>query len=284
MSNTNESKYTLVQSLWTKPMRDKAKLRETLYITALSLAYAHQSGYKVNMHTDGYGHELLKDFGYDNLFTTLDEIPEKTPTDLFAAGKFFAMRKEGLVGKIHTDVDVFIRKPHLLDKFYEDKRIDLICQQEEDYAVMCNHDKKIRSIHALGYPPATRPNWRGSINVGIVGFNNLELAKKYSDNYFEALDMYSQELFDEYKKKDKDASLQFDFILEQISLSYFSIGHNVYALLPSDMNNVTFVADMLGYVHIMGISKWKKETIDRVHSLLESVDNDKFRLVRSMIL
>jgi hypothetical protein len=56
----------VVLSLWTKPFNDKAKRRHTLYMAALSLAFAQRSGYKVHMHTDDYGYELLKDFCYDN--------------------------------------------------------------------------------------------------------------------------------------------------------------------------------------------------------------------------
>ena len=89
-----ERKYVIVQSLWTKPIKSAEHLRKTLFIAALSLAYAHNSGYKVHMHTDSKGYELLKKFGYDKLEKTLDAIPASVPTELFAAGKFYAMRAE----------------------------------------------------------------------------------------------------------------------------------------------------------------------------------------------
>lgn len=250
----SERKYTIFQSLWTKPIDNQDRMRDILYIAALSLAFAHRSGYKVHMHTDKRGAELLKDFGYEKLLTTLDKIPDTVPAELFAAGKFFAMKAEGITGKIHIDVDVFIKKAGVLDKFYTDKKIDAICQQEENYELVCSHEDKIRPMHVLGYPAYTRPNWRGSMNVGTIGFNNIRLAKKYVDNYFEALKLYTAEKFEKYKKSDADACMLFDFILEQVNLSFMSLGYNVYTLLP--MDNPCYVADKIGYQHLQGSGKW----------------------------
>ena len=271
---TTERKYVIIQSLWTKPLSDKNRLRDTLYIAALSLAFAHGSGYKVHMHTDTKGAALLKNFGYEKLLTTLDEIPDTVPTELFAAGKFFAMKAEGITGKIHIDVDVFIKKPGLLDMFYTDKSIDAICQQEEDFENVCFHDNKIRPMHILGYPATTRPNWRGSMNVGIVGFNNRALAKKYVDNYFKALKIYTAEKFEKYKKEDDKACMWFDFILEQVNLSYMSLGYNVYVLLPT--KDAGKVANKIGYQHMQGSAKWTEERQKQIKLFLMNMDGRLF--------
>ena len=250
-------KYVIVQSFWTKPIKDNERMKKTLYIAALSLAYAQRSGYKVHMHTDTYGAKLMKNFGYDKLFTTLDRIPNTVPEELFAAGKFFALRAEGSVGKIHMDIDVFIKKPHILDEFYTSKNIDVMCQNEEEFHRLCHYEDKIRPMCVLGYPPATRPDWQGSMNTGIIGFNNKKLANKYIDNYFRALDMYTQEKFDKYKLGDLKASMNFDFILEQVNLSHMSIGYNIRTIVP--MKNPSVVADMIGYQHLQGVKKWTEQ-------------------------
>lgn len=255
---TDKKEHVIVQSLWTKPITDGWRFGKIIYMCALSLEYAHRSGYKVHMHTDTKGYMLLRRFGYDRIYRTLDKIPDNTPKDLFAVGKFYAMKAEGIVGKIHTDVDVFIRKPHMLDKFYDDKTIDVVCQQEEDMNFI-KHDDKICHMHILGYPTTTRPDWNGSFNTGVVGFNNKELAKKYFKNYFDALEMYSGKEFKEYKEKNKDANLLFDFVLEQITLSYMSVGHNVLALLPSNYEYARGVANAIGYLHLQGMRKWNEE-------------------------
>lgn len=119
-------------------------------------------------------------------------------------------------------------------------------------------------MYIMGFPAATRPNWRGSINVGVIGFNNKQLADTYVNNYFEALQIYTAEKFEAYSREDNGACLLLDFILEQVTLSHLSVGHNVRTLVPTD--NPLFVANCIGYQHLQGDGKWKparqKEIID----------------------
>jgi len=265
-------KYVVVQSLWTKPLNDNRKLRDTMYICALSLAYAHRSGYKVHMHTDSNGYELLKNFGYDKIEKTLDSIPASVPTDLFAAGKFFAMKAEGVIGKVHIDTDVFIKKP-ILDKFYEDISMDAICQMEEDMPLV-DHSERIMHMHILGYPPTTRPNWQGSMNTGVVGFNNPVLAAKYFKNYFDSLKIYTADKIEKYKSENGYGCMCFDFVLEQIELSYLSVGYNVYTLLPT--KNPCFVADEIGYQHLQGGTKWTTGSRTIIRELLLKMDRSLY--------
>ena len=265
-----ERKYTIIQSLWTKPFTDKTRLRDAMFIAALSLAFAHRSGYKVHMHTDKKGMELMKNFGYDELLPTLDNIPKSVPKELFAAGKFYAMFAEGFMNKIHIDFDVFLKKKGILDRFYEDSTIDGICQMEEDMPLI-DHTNIIIPMHILGYPASTRPNWKGSMNTGIVGFNNTALASKYMNNYEAALRMYTQEQFDAYKAEHPNHWLAFDFILEQVALSHMSVGYNMYCLLPT--KEPSYVADEIGYQHFQGTSKWKEENLTNMKRWLRKLDN-----------
>lgn len=277
-----ERKYVIVQSLWTKPITDRDRMRKMLFITALSLCYAHRSGYKVHMHTDSKGYDLLKDFGYEGLYKTLDQIPASVPSELFAAGKFYAMIEEGGVGKVHIDVDVMLKQP-VLDLFYKDKRIDLICQHEEGDSSIDAHKSKVKNMHVIGYPVGTRPNWHGSINTGVVGFNNPNLAAKYISNYFEALEMYDAEQFEAYKEENglEKWDIAFDFILEQITLSYMSIGYNVHSLVPSDYADASIVADKIGYTHLQGDGKWTSATQTKIRTDLRDMDKRLYNAVIS---
>ena len=264
-----ERKDIVVQSLWTKPITDLQRLKDTLWITALSLLYAHKNGYKVHMHTDSKGAVLLKGFGYDKLETTLDMIPASVPTDLFAAGKYYAMMKEGFVGKVHIDVDVFLKKPGVLDCFYVDK-VDAICQMEEDMSQI-DHSNKITHMYVMGYPKGIRPDWKGSMNTGIVGFNDAFFALNYFSLYNDALRMYKADKFEKYKKENGLKHLNLDFILEQITLSYLSNKYEMHPLLPT--KNVTFAADKLGYQHIQGNIKWDPGTLLKVKALIRKMDS-----------
>lgn len=270
-----ERKDIIVQSLWTKPITDVRKLRDTLWIAALSLEYAHRNGYKVHMHTDKYGASLLKGYGYEKLATTLEDIPATVPTELFAAGKYYAMKAEG-IGKAHIDIDVYLKKPYLLDKFYTDRRVDVVCQMDEDMPLV-HHEEKIKAMHVLGYPAYTRPCWQGSMNTGVIGFNNAVLAGKYMDNYRDALEMYTQEKFDAYKKENPKADMHFDFVLEQINLSYMSVGYNVWTLLPT--KQPVEVCDKIGYQHLQGQSKWTANSLIQTKSWLNKLNGKLYQYV-----
>jgi len=279
-SKSSDMRYTIIQSFWTKPLlKHQEKLKDTLYIAALSLAFAHRSGYRVHMHTDSKGAELLKGFGYESLLTTLDSIPNTVPAELFAAGKFYAMRAEG-IGKVHIDYDVFLKKPGVIDRFYEkSETVDAICQCEEDMTLV-NHQDKTEHMYVMGYPAGTRPDWKGSMNTGIVGFNNSVLADRYIGNYFEALEMYNEEKFAKYKRENPRACLTFDFILEQITLSCMSIGYNMYVLLPT--KEPTPVADKIGYQHLQGSFKWTNFAKKKVRQLLYEIDRKLYDVVHKI--
>ena len=192
------------------------------------------------------------------------------------------MKAEGITGKIHIDFDVFIKKPHLLDRFYEDKTIDAIAQQEENYEESSHfYGEIINAMHIIGYPSTTRPNWKGIINVGVIGFNNEELANKYFNNYFNALNMYNQNDFNKYKEENRNLNLSFDFILEQTTLSYYSLGYNVYILVPA--NNPSFVADQIGYQHLQGSIKWKINSQIIIKQLLEDFNPKLYIIITNII-
>lgn len=265
-SVAQQKKHVIIQSMWTKPFKNRFKFRDQMFMAALSLEYAHRSGYRVHMHTDSVGYSLLRNFGYDKLCRTLVTIPSSVPTDFFAAGKFYAMKAEGIVGKVHIDTDVMLKK-NVLDRFYTDKRIDVIHQMEEDMPLV-HHEDKIFHMHVLGYPPTMRPTWQGSYNTGIVGFNNRELANKYFDNYFEALQMYNSNRLEEYKTQGNYDDLHFDFVLEQITLSFLSHNYNAYALLPTKMPSEA--ADAIGYLHLQGERKWDIDTINWIKNKLRT--------------
>lgn len=140
-----------------------------------------------------------------------------------------------------------------------------------------DHDDKIANMCILGYPATTRPDWAGSMNTGVIGFNNKTLATKYFNNYRDALSMYTSSVFDAYTKKAKceATSLYFDFILEQITLSYMSTGYNVRTLVPKRL--ACIVADAIGYQHLQGSTKFERSTIEKVKSLLLNKSHSLFK-------
>ena len=51
----------------------KENLINNVNIAAISLYYAHRSGYLVKMYTDSFGKELLSELEYDSIVTDLHQ-------------------------------------------------------------------------------------------------------------------------------------------------------------------------------------------------------------------
>ena len=105
-----------VHSYWSKPMKEKRwgyepeeLQRGDLLTFALSVLYIKKLGHTIVLYTDDDGKKLLGELPYDEIYTTLNDIPEDIPPMMWAYGKFFAMKNEPL-GAIHIDGDVFIKK------------------------------------------------------------------------------------------------------------------------------------------------------------------------------
>jgi len=247
----------IYQAFWTKPMTER-RLKFNVYIAALSLRYAQKSGYYVVMYTDTLGYSYLKDLGYDEINTYLDEIPEDvSPSQFFAYPKFFAGLKEP-IGSLHIDYDVFLKQP-CVDKFFEDKSIDIILQCREKYV----QEFKLyvfgrKKIKTHDYPQTFHVDHMYSSNVGIIGFNNQELKDTYYSWYFDYINFYKDKL--EYLQ-----GVSSEMFAEQVNIDYLIKHSNYnpfYLLIDDDMTNHTQLdqyADEIGYQHLQGIGKYKDE-------------------------
>ena len=81
-----------VHSFWTKPCDDNEKLRKYMLYFGTSLAYIKSFNMPIVLYTDSKGKEVFKDFPYDEIYTTLDNIPEDINPKFYAYGKFLAMQ------------------------------------------------------------------------------------------------------------------------------------------------------------------------------------------------
>ena len=247
--NTKEK--IIVQSFWTKPT-DKESLSLHLNLAALSLYYAHRSGYKVHMHTDSVGMELLKDYGYDSLLPTLDEIPSDIPECIFAYGKILAIEREP-IGAVHIDLDVFIKKP-LLDRFFEDKTIDAVLQCEEIEIQDDIYERLRTFFRGYGYPPELAVDHTLPANVGVIGFNNLHLRDEYIRRYKACANYY---------KEAREGMM--DLFFEQVNVHYLveHYGYRAWYILGQigydHMDGVCDFCDRIGYQHLQGGYKHSSE-------------------------
>ena len=254
-----------------------------LFCAINSLIGAHKCGYKVRMHTDSTLYPLLKDFGYDEIIIDLDNL--ETPTCLFAYSKFVALETEP-IGTICMDIDVILRKP-CLDNFYIDKGFDVILQYRE-VAAKCYMDyyNLLKTKLAItGYPSCIHPFHNCQSNVGVIGFNNVELKEKYFNSYKAAVKWFVENnKIDEYK----DDIL--DLILEQTEIDYLVQNKNVMYIYSNfdwtydeDQKGIIEQRDKIGYLHLQGNDKNEPEVIEALKKNAKQYNNKLYDKINNFI-
>ena len=257
----------IFQVFWSKPILEgggdsKERLSIFLFCAINSLIGAHNCCYKVRMHTDSILYPLLKEFGYDEIIVDLDNL--KAPTCLFAYSKFVALETEP-IGTICMDIDVILKKP-CLDNFYIDKGFDVILQYKEVAAkrYMDYYNFLKTKLAITGYPSCIHPFHNCQSNVGVIGFNNIELKEKYLNSYKTAVKWFVENnKINEYK----DAVL--DLILEQTEIDYLVQNKNVMYIYSNfdwtydkDQQAIIEQRDKIGYLHLQGTDKNDPEVIE----------------------
>ena len=243
----------IIQTFWTKPM-SKEMLKDSIVIAKISLYYAHRSGYFVKMYTDTTGYRFLKGLGYDKIVKDLDSIPDNISGEYFAFSKYVALRNEP-IGAIHTDFDVFLKKP-CLDEFYDNKKYDIILQHREAKEQMgdpCYVDG-FKFFDNKPKPKGFNPAHRRACNVGVIGFNSIEARDAYLNLYRDCVDFY--------RKNYRGFGFLPDLFFEQVNIDYLieKNKYKVFFLLPEYSYGDLRLherAKEIGYQHLIG---WWKRT------------------------
>lgn len=281
--NTEEKKQVrLCHTWWSLPMRQGRwnkphQIEDSIYITALSVAYAKLNGAKIVCYCDSYIKPYLEKLGYDELFVELDGIenemnPARKDTVLmWAAGKFYALAKEP-IGSVQIDFDVFLKKPESIEA------LDF-----HNYDILYSHiepaiDYQERLI-LRDYIPTIDCNNEFAANVGVLGFNNQDAKDQYLNHY-----LYYYRSLDFDNNGDKDINA--DLLLEQIYLlqmleSYTSVNligdqrvNSVYDLQKNAMT--------IGYVHLFGRTKYTPYIINRVKKKLQEIAPEVYDEITKM--
>ena len=242
------------------------KLKQNLIIAALSLAYAHKSGYKVRMYTDSLGKALLSKLPYDSINTELDSIKLPKSSALWSVVKYYALYKEPL-GTIHTDFDVMLKKPcleGLLDNadatcqifehvekcqpYYEQCRTFLISQNMGDLLDLDNPVKY-------------------ACNVGIIGYGSEKMREAHAG--------IIMQVYERLKHIDTPIPTV-DFYMEQAHLYHLSLkGFKVNPIIKdkvffdADYTQVCDYARRVGYCHLQSSRKYSTETMEEMVGILK---------------
>ena len=268
-------KHHFVHRLWTAPKQsDKRKLEVTALTYSLLVAYLKRLGCSINLHTDCLGKKLFEGIGYDNIYVTVEEIPNNLSPKIFAYPKSMALEKEP-IGTVHIDGDVFIKTEECLDRIFNHD-CECVVQSYETLLPWVQSAKSFmipflaENLLSTGEKLEIRDY---DCNTGVIGFFNDELKNLYISNYQELskkLSEYEYLYFVNHQDGKFDCP---DFVFEQQLLSYLTRNRKVRSILPVDsppyMSERNEFAKQIGYTHLLGLTKYDEDVIEKVKGRLE---------------
>lgn len=222
------------------------RLVETLYMTALSVLYAHVWYKEVELHVDRTAYPFL--YMLPCRVKVMD-LPEEHDLWMKAKIKAMAGQKKPFV---HLDTDVFITKPIQFD-------FSNCILERKEASYLRHYKQQLKFFNPL----ATQlEHWHDdlgySFNCGVMGFADMELKSDFIDAYYQLEQAYklNRADFQKYRQLGYEPCI----VLEQYNLACLLNHRKIKPklLLPSDsVKRQSARAKEIGYNHLFGITKYR---------------------------
>lgn len=280
-----------VHSLSTRPLGIKLyntnaleRIAGNIYYYSLSLAYLKKLNQEVVLYTDTLGASLLGHLPYDEIYVTLDDMPDQLSPRFWAAGKMYAMEQEPL-GSIHIDGDVFIKSQQIID-LVENSDWDIITQNYEDMKWNGGYrgefpywqkEKEFCKQYGLTFDVTE------GFNTGFVGFKNQELKDKFINGYKAITLNHSKLNYNELLHNDYRTP---DLVAEQAFIKQVSKGYKVKQLLePTEDKTLRIVCNEIGYQHVPTVGKYHclNKCIETLRQLSPEIYEKTYKLCRNIL-
>lgn len=262
-----------VHSYWTKPALLKRwgidQIISNIWYYSLSMTYVKKLNQTIVLYTDDFGKFCLDHLPYDEIHTTLNNIPKNIKPFVWAYGKFMAMKDEPL-GSIHIDGDVFIKNNICLSNIKK-PGYDLVVQCHEK-GISCLqgiYHSNTEHIAHMKYPEWGIMEGRNAYNTGLVRFNNQEQKDMFLNNYFKM----AYEISNDDKciaSISNDIYGCPDLIIEQQFMYDSARYYKVNCLL--EWEKLKESANRIGYQHVIGTNKYKPDNVEKCKILLKQKD------------
>jgi hypothetical protein len=263
--------------------------RGDLLMFAISVHYIKSLGHTIVLYTDDDGKKLLGGLPYDEIYTTLNDIPEDISTMMWAYGKFFAMKDEPL-GSIHIDGDVFIKSQKCIDKIC-DGDYDFLCQDLDFRTTLAFglriHYAAWKLLDTFGMDWGDYPTeGEYQYNVGILRIMNQQLKDEYF-NFFKHITEQVKMHPVASKVIKQCAFCAISVVAEQQFLYEIAVkgGYKVKTLIDTMCGEGYFVPEAeeemreLGYDHILGARKY--HLMDELFELLKNLNPELYDNVKN---
>ncbi|CAI2766907.1 DUF6734 family protein [Flavobacterium collinsii] len=229
------------------------KLKETIYMTALSILYSHLWYKDIELYADETAYKFLY-----MLPCRITKVNHEQNKELWMKSKIHAIERQ-TKPFVHLDTDVFIKKKINFN-------FDTIILERRECGYEVHYKKQIDFFN-----PYTKnlPYWHSdlghSYSCGVLGFNDLTLRNKFVSAYYDLEEIYiaHREEFEPLKQQGFEPCI----VIEQYNLASL-LDHNTISptLLLKGKNIIeqSKYANEMSYSHLFGLKKYKKDIIEEI--------------------
>jgi hypothetical protein len=283
--------YRTDSSLKNGHFKNPNALITNIWLYALSVAYVNRAGYKIVLHTDDLGKDLLDFVPYERVFTTLNKC-QCINSRFFAAGKIEALKCADL-GAVHIDHDVFLKNKKLCKSILDFRyKYDVISQNRE--RIFFDEEKNMYDTYEILYDLMSQhlfwkfPTFELGIfacNTGVLGFANKKLREIYVKQYDEMTRQWTKNRAF-WKVLDDNREAAFDLIPEQLNLwNVIHHGNFKAKFVFNELNTWSIVlrkkAKKIGYCHLLAETKYQR--IEDVKMRLKKINPELYSTAEARI-
>ncbi|WP_025741549.1 DUF6734 family protein [Aquimarina pacifica] len=250
------------------------KFTETIYMTALSILYGCRVFDQIEFYVDARGYEYLSELPCKVTQVNFDEDQE-----IWMKSKIYAI-KDQTEPFIHIDTDIFLRKPNQFE-------FDQVLVERKDNGYHNYRDLiSFFDTYCQGFE-----FWNPTINYawscGVLGFTDLQLRDDFV-TAFEVLEnilITNQDAYLKFKKNCHNGGgyLEPSLLLEQYNLTSLLTERHIEprVIIQGESHyEQSKYANEIGYVHLLGASKYHTKNVDKIKELLQKEFYDEYTKIQ----
>lgn len=236
------------------------KLKETIYMTALSVLYSHLWYEDIELYVDETAYKYLYMLPCKVTLINIDKHKE-----LWMKSKIHAMAQQNKPF-VHIDTDVFITKKidfNFKNCLLERKEGTYKYHYKNQVAFFSKYTSHLEHWHTdLGY----------SFSCGILGFNNMELKNEFINAYYALEDIFirNRSSYQPLKERGYEPCI----VIEQYNLASLLNSKNIKPNLlikGTTLEKQSEAAKSMGYNHLFGIAKYRKSIAEEIEHQLYKI-------------
>lgn len=250
------SAYPLVNNRWYMGN----KLKETIYMTALSVLYSHLWYKDIELYVDETAYKFL--YMLPCRVTVINVNQDK---DLWMKSKINSIEIQ-TKPFVHLDTDVFIKKKI-------DFNFNNILLERKEGGYKMHYKKQVDFFNKYTQNVEHwHPDLGHTYSCGIVGFNDFQLRNKFIRAYYELEEIYLQhrEKFAPLKQQGFEPCILIEQYNLAALLNYCNVTPNLL-LKGTNLKQHAEHAEELGYSHLFGIKKYRKDIVQEIEYRLYKI-------------